>query len=493
MVLHLQASSIKLSIAALMARLKPYSIEKTEVVATASDGYGIVKHDARVVFVPYTVPGDIVDVAVFRKKRKLLFGEVTAMHTPSEHRIAPRCQHFGLCGGCKWQMMNYETQLSIKEQQVVDAFARIGKVDPGEVKPILGVDEPWYYRNKLEFTFSAKPWLTREQIDSGDTFDEPALGFHVPGFFQKVFTVETCYLQTEKVNDIRNAVHRYAVEKEIPFYDVMTHKGFLRQLMFRTSEATGECMLVLVVGEDKEEIVSKIFTHLEKIFPEAISAFVWIVSDKKNSTFTDLDFRVWKGESFITEKLDRFSFRISPTSFFQTNPKQAEKLYSVVREALVSTLPEGQTQWGQVYDLYAGTGSIGIYISDYAEKVVGVEYVQAAIDDAHLNVALNDLADKFSFYAGDMKKLLDDALIEKHGRPDVVIVDPPRAGMDVPVVEQLRKMAAPFIIYVSCKPATQARDVALLEEDYEVVWVQPVDMFPHTAHVENVALLRRRN
>ncbi|MEZ4684506.1 MAG: 23S rRNA (uracil(1939)-C(5))-methyltransferase RlmD [Bacteroidia bacterium] len=475
-----------------MARLKPYSIEHAAVSATASDGFGIVKQDGRVIFVPWAVPGDEIELLVNRKQRKSFFGEIQAIEKPSEDRVEPRCAHFGLCGGCKWQMMDYAAQLRIKQQQVSDAFQRIGKMEPGETRPILGVQEPWFYRNKLEFSFSAKPWLTKEQIASGEEFNDPALGFHVPGVFEKVFSVDECFLQKTVVNDIRNEVRSYATAQRIPFYDIKAHTGFLRQLMFRTSEATGELMLVLVVAQNKPELIDQIFSHLEGLFPEVITSFIWIHSDKLNSSFNDLPFTSWKGPEFITEKLDGYAFRISPTSFFQTNPKQANALYGLVRDWMRELLPEGMENWGTVYDLYSGTGSIGIFVEKLAEKIVGIEYVQSSIDDAYKNVALNGLEGKFSFYAGDMKKLLDDALVAREGRPELVITDPARAGMDAAVVGQLLNMAPEHIIYVSCKPATQARDVALMQEQYELMRIQPVDMFPHTAHVENVAWLRRK-
>lgn len=476
-----------------MARLKPYTIEKAQVTATASDGFGIVKYDSRVIFIPYAVPGDEADILVNRKKKRAFFGELKTLHTPSPNRTEPRCEHFGLCGGCKWQMMDYDAQLTTKQQQVTDAMERIAKVPIGEQKPILGVKEPWFYRNKLEFSFSAKPWLTREQIASGDEFKEPALGFHVPGVFEKVFTVNTCHLQRDIVNDIRNAVHTFSLEQKIPYYDIKAHTGFMRQLMFRTSEATGELMLVLVVGKNDAALVTRIFEHLEASFADDITSYVWIHSDKLNSSFSDLPFNTWKGPAYITEKLDDYEFHISPTSFFQTNPLQAHVLYSVVRDWMEACLPEGKERWDTVYDLYSGTGSIGIFASSLAEKVVGIEYVQTAIDDAHRNVRLNKLEEKFSFYAGDMKKLLDDDLVAREGWPEMIIADPPRAGMDAAVIDQIKKIAPEYIIYVSCKPATQARDIALLHDDYELSKIQPVDMFPHTAHVENVALLTRRS
>jgi 23S rRNA (uracil1939-C5)-methyltransferase len=366
--------------------------------------------------------------------------------------VEARCAHFGLCGGCKWQMMDYAAQLRIKQQQVIDAFERIGKVDIGETRPILGVNEPWFYRNKLEFSFSAKPWLTKEQIASGEEFNEPALGFHVPGVFEKVFTVDTCYLQRPVVNDIRNAVNAFAKEKDIPYYDIKAHTGFLRQLMFRSSEASSELMVVLVVAENKPEIIGEICSHLESLFPNEISSYIWIHSEKLNSSFSDLPFKDWKGPEHIIESLDGYDFRISPTSFFQTNPLQAKALYGVVRDWIKELLPKEKISWATVYHLYSGTGSIGIFVEKLAEKIVGIEYVQSSVDDAYKNVALNGLEGKFSFYAGDMKKLLDDELVAKEGRPELIITDPARAGMDPAVVQQLLKMAPEHIIYFHASP-----------------------------------------
>jgi 23S rRNA (uracil1939-C5)-methyltransferase len=472
-------------------RLKPYDIEGVEVVDAASDGRAVIRHNDRVVFVEQGIPGDVLDVFVYRKRKKNLIGRINNIVSPSPHRVEAKCQHFGICGGCKWQMMSYDAQLVYKQKQVTDAFERIAKVEVEKESPILGAESPYFYRNKLEFSFSTRPWLTQEQIASGEVFENPALGFHVPGVFDKIVDIETCYLQKPIVNDIRNALRERAIAEGIPFYGIKEHTGFLREIMFRTSEATGELMVMLIVADDDLKQVERLFKPLSEQFPE-VSSWIWMHNPKLNNSFSDLPYQVWKGPAYITEQLGGFNFMISPTSFFQTNPKQADQLYGVVRRMLQEVLPEGQEKHNCVYDLYAGTGSIGIYVSELAEKIVGIEYVESSINDAWKNVKLNNL-DHFSFYAGDMKKILSDELIGKEGKADVVICDPPRAGMDAAVVEKLLETAPAHIIYVSCKPSTQARDIALMKDAYEVVEIQAVDMFPHTAHVENVALLKRKN
>ncbi len=471
-------------------RIKPYDIEGVEVVDAASDGRAVIRHNERVIFVEQAIPGDILDVFVYRKRKKALIGRITRLITPSPHRIEPGCEHFGICGGCKWQMMSYEAQLQFKQKQVTDAMERIAKVEVEKSSPILGAESPYFYRNKLEFSFSARPWLTTEQIASEGVFDKPALGFHVPGVFDKVVDINSCLLQKPLVNDIRNALRDLAISEEIPFYDIKSHEGFLRELMFRTSESTGEMMVMLIVAKADLQMVERLFKPLSVQFPE-VTSWIWMHNPKLNNSYSDLPYQVWKGPAFIVENLGGFDFRISPTSFFQTNPKQADKLYGVVKRMLKEVLPEGKEKHRRVYDLYAGTGSIGIFVSDLAEKIVGIEYVESSIADAWKNVKLNGL-ENFSFYAGDMKKILSEELMQKEGKADVVICDPPRAGMDPPVVEQLLKAAPRHIIYVSCKPATQARDIDLMKEDYRLAEIQPVDMFPHTAHVENVALLVRK-
>lgn len=473
-------------------RIQPFTAE-ISLTDAASDGIALGRHEGRVVFVAGGVPGDVAQVYIRGKEKNALLGDIQAIVTPSADRTTPECPHFGVCGGCKWQMMTYDAQLRYKQKQVTDAIERIGKVAIDETRPILGAKNPYWYRNKLEFTFSAKRWLTLEEIRSGETFEQRVLGFHAPGTFDKGIHIETCHLQLPIVNDIRNEVFRFALEHSISFHDQNDHKGFLRNLMFRTSVATNELMLTLIVNDDKPELVSDIFTHLAAKFPE-ITDFVWILNGKWNSQFSDLPVRLWRGKAYITEKLGGFDFRVSPTSFFQTNPTQAETLYGVVRtmlQQISETYAKQEKSIDTLYDLYCGTGSIGIYVSDLAKKIVGIDYVASAIEDAKLNADLNGLQ-HLSFFAGDMKKVLTDDFTAQHGAPDVIIADPARAGMDPQVVTQLLKLAPPHIIYVSCKPSTQARDLQLLDGAYRVAAIQPVDMFPHTAHVENVAWLIRR-
>lgn len=473
-------------------RIQPFTTELS-LIDAASDGIALGRHEGRVVFVAGGVPGDVAQVHVRSKEKNALVADLVEVITPSADRTTPECAHFGVCGGCKWQMMTYEAQLRYKQKQVTDALERIGKVEIGETRPILGVETPYWYRNKLEFTYSAKRWLTREEIRTGAEYEQRVLGFHAPQSFEKVIHIDECHLQLPIVNAIRNEAYRFAIENGISFHDQVAHKGFLRNLMFRTSIATNELMLTLIVNDDKPALVGEIFEHLAAKFPE-ITDFVWIVNNKLNSQYSDLPVRVWRGKAHITEYLGGFAFRISPTSFFQTNPKQAEVLYGVVRHFLKEISAEfkanGRTI-GTLYDLYCGTGSIGIYVSDWAQKIVGIDYVASAIEDAKLNAQLNNL-NHLSFFAGDMKKVLTDDFTAQHGAPDVVIADPARSGMDPQVVTQLLKLAPQHIIYVSCKPSTQARDLQLLDGSYRVAAIQPVDMFPHTAHVENVAWLVRR-
>lgn len=470
-------------------RIKPFDTE-LEVLDTAVDGRGFARHGERIVFVEKGVPGDKIKAHVYGKDKKALVARITELVEASPHRAEPTCEHFGTCGGCKWQHMSYAAQLQFKQKHVEDALARIGKVESQETFPILGCETPFFYRNKLEFTCSKDQWLT-EAHGNVEDMDQRVIGFHVPRVFYKIVDIDYCHLQLPVVNGIRNEVKRFAREQGFLFYDHREHTGSLRSLVFRTSQATGELMLILILADGSEETADKIFKQLEPQFPE-ITDYLWIHNPKKNSSYTDLDFQVWKGKSFITEKLGKYSFQIRANSFFQTNPKQAEALYEVVKSFLQAALPEGQEKFPLVYDLYSGTGSIGIYISEFAEKVVGIEYVEEAIQDAKENVKLNGLEDKFKFYAGDMKKILTRDFIGKHGRPDLLIVDPPRAGMDPKVVERVLEMQPEHIIYVSCKPATQARDIALIKHSYDLLKVQPVDMFPQTAHVENVVLLRRK-
>lgn len=471
-------------------RIKPFRAEM-DITTTASDGWGLARHEGQVIFVEKGVPGDKALVHVYRKRKKQAIGKIEELLAPSEDRREPQCSHFGTCGGCKWQMMTYESQLREKQQQVYDAFERIAKVEIEDRRPIMGCEDDFFYRNKLEFTFSNKAWLTKEMIASEEEIDQRALGFHVPRIYDKIINLDACHLQLPIINDIRNATGDFCRKQNWDFYNIQDNTGWLRNLMFRTSKATGELMVVLIVKKEDQEKVDQLFRHLEERFPQ-ITSFIYIINPKDNSSFSDQPYHSWKGPGFITEQLGDFRFKISPTSFFQTNPAQANRLYDVVKQYAIASLPEGESQFGSIYDLYSGTGSIGIYLSDLAQKIVGVEYVQSSIDDAWKNVELNGLT-KFSFYAGDMKKVLSEELIQKEGSPDLIITDPARAGMDPKVVDRLLDMSPKHIVYVSCKPATQARDIALMKEQYEVLSIQPVDMFPQTAHVENVAWLRRRD
>ncbi len=464
---------------------KPYLVEEVTVVDTEKGGKGIGKKDGKVYFVEKTVPGDIVDVWVFSKIKKIPQGRVERWVKRSEDRIEPVCSHFGTCGGCKWQSLSYEKQLFYKEKSVHDAFTRIGHLEIGTMHPILGCESPFHYRNKVEFTFSTKRWVPTEMIESGAEIDwEGALGYHVARFFDKVVDVETCYLHWPVINEIRNEIRQFAKAHEFSYYDIRANEGFLRNIVFRTSEGTRELMLLLIIGEEDTERVDKLFQHLKAKFPQ-VTSFLSLYNPKQNSSFNDLTPVAWEGPSEITEHLGSWKYRISATSFFQTNTLQAKVLYDQVRRFL------GTEKVGTIYDLYCGAGSIGIYVNDLAEKVVGIEYVESSIRDAWKNCELNGV-DHFSFHAGDMKKLLTQELVAIEGTPDVIITDPPRAGMDEAVVRQLLEIAAPKIIYVSCNPATQARDLALLSDMYEVMDVQPVDMFPQTTHVENVAYLVKR-
>ncbi|MEM7039639.1 MAG: 23S rRNA (uracil(1939)-C(5))-methyltransferase RlmD, partial [Bacteroidota bacterium] len=465
---------------------KRYIVEEVPIVDTSTKGKGIGRKDDFVVFVEQAVPGDLVDVMVIGKQKKVPQGTIERMITPSEDRVEPRCQHFGDCGGCKWQNLGYEKQLYYKEKSVIDPIERIGHLEIGEVRPILGCALPFNYRNKVEFTFSNKRWVPGHIIRKQEPIDwYGAVGYHVARFFDKVIDIHTCHLHRPIIDDIRNEVRDFTRDNEMSWYDIREHEGYFRNMVFRTSEGTGELMLILLHGEEDPAQAIALFEHLEAKFPE-ITSFIRIHNHKMNATYGDLVAEAWKGPAHITEHLGPWKFRISPTSFFQTNTHQAKVLYDQVR------LFVGEEKVNTIYDLYCGAGSIGIYINDLAEQIVGIDYVEAAIQDAYANCDMNDLS-HLKFYAGNMKDILTEEFVEREGRPDVIVTDPPRAGMDAPVVAQILKVKAPKIVYVSCNPGTQARDLALLSELYDVDVVQPVDMFPQTAHVENVALLTLRD
>lgn len=467
-----------------MAFKPAFIAEGLEITDIDQQGRGVARHGEIVVFVEKAIPGDIADVRVFRQKSRFWEASVHQIIQPSAFRIAPICSHFGICGGCQWQHFQYEGQLKYKAISVEQALLRIGGLDFPTPAPILPALEITGYRNKLNFSFSARQWITRAAMDSGESPDKPALGFHLQKVFDKVYPITECHLMPDIVNQIRNEVRDFTCAQEYEYYHLKDHTGWLRTLVVRRSEYNNQIMIILVVSRNDQNKIDALFTHLQNRFPE-IGSFIWIHNSKLNDSYQDLPFRVW-GEypSYLIEQLGQYKFRISPKSFFQTNTQQAERLYQIVYDAIGTKVP-------LIYDLYCGAGSIGIYVSALAEKIVGIEYVQDAVQDAELNCRLNSLT-HLKFYAGDMKKILTPELVLEHGVPDVIITDPPRAGMDAPVVAQMLKMNAEKIIYVSCNPATQARDLALMKDQYEIIKVQPVDMFPQTTHVENIVVLQRR-
>ncbi|MCH7413602.1 23S rRNA (uracil(1939)-C(5))-methyltransferase RlmD [Belliella sp. R4-6] len=461
-------------------KMKNKVVENLTIERIATEGKCVGHHEGKVVFVQGVAPGDVVDVRITRGKSSFMEGEAIKFHEFSKDRIDPFCSHFGTCGGCKWQHINYDLQKTYKRQQVVDQFTRIGKVEIPEVQPIIGSANTQYYRNKLDFTFSNNRWLTREEIDSGAEFERNALGFHIPKMFDKIVDIEHCYLQGNISNDVRNELRKFALSNALSFYDIRNQVGLLRNLIIRTT-STGESMVIVQFGGDNEAEIDLVMNFLHEKFPQ-ITALLYIINLKKNETFNDLEVVTFAGKDYIEEEMEGLKFRIGPKSFYQTNSDQAYELYKVTREFA------GLKGDEVVYDLYTGTGTIANFVAKQAKQVIGIEYVEAAIVDAKLNSKVNGLENTL-FYAGDMKDMLNDEFIAAHDKPDVIITDPPRAGMHDDVVNMLLKLEAPKIVYVSCNPATQARDVALLSEKYSVDKIQPVDMFPQTYHVENVVLL----
>jgi 23S rRNA (uracil1939-C5)-methyltransferase len=463
---------------------KNYIIEAISIVDCTHEGKGVGRKDEFVVFVEKAVPGDVVDVRVTGKEKKVPVGVIEKTVTASPDRVTPVCTHFGGCGGCKWQNMSYAAQLRQKERQVTESIRRIGHLEVGEARPIMACEAPYNYRNKVEYTFSNKEWVSHERMQSGEPIEfQGALGYHVARFFDKVIAIDECHLHIPAINEIRNEIRDFTLEREISYYDIKAHTGYLRNILFRTSEGSGEIMVLILVASEDERPVKALLAHLEAKFPQ-ITSLLWIHNLKWNDSYSELTPQVYKGTPYLIEHLGPWKYQISPTSFFQTNTRQAKRLYDVVRDFV------GE-KTGVIYDLYCGAGSIGIYVNDLADKVVGVEYVESSVRDAYLNCKLNDLQ-HLSFYAGNLKEILNPGFVEREGRPDVIITDPPRAGMDEPVVMQLLAIAAPRIVYVSCNPATQARDLALLGAKYDILVSQPVDMFPQTSHVENVVLLELR-
>ena len=469
---------------------KPYPIFKeVTIIDTAAEGKSMAKIDEKVVFVPLSVPGDIVDIQITRKRRRFMEGKVIHFHHYSEKRVEPFCEHFGVCGGCKWQLLSYEDQLANKARTVKDSIERIGKQENPPILPIIAAPETQFYRNKLEFTFSNKEWLTQEQIDSGEDFDNRnALGFHIPGRFDKILDIKKCWLQDEPSNSIRLWVKEYAVKHELTFFDLREQNGFLRNLIIRTS-TNGEVMCVFAFAKEDKEKREALLNAFHEVFPQ-VNSLMYVINDKRNDTIGDLEIEIYNGADHIVEEMPSYDrektlkFKIGPKSFYQTNSEQAHTLYHLAADFAEIKKDE------MVYDLYTGTGTIAQFIASQAKEVIGIEYVEAAIEDAKINAEVNEI-ENTRFFAGDMKDIFTPAFLKKHGNADVVITDPPRAGMHADVINSLIASKANRIVYISCNPATQARDIELLSEYYTLEKIQGVDMFPQTHHVESVALLKR--
>lgn len=462
-------------------------LENVSITGVAAEGKAVARVNDLVVFVPYVVPGDVVDLQIRRKKHSYAEADAIKIHTYSDKRSEPFCKHYGICGGCKWECMKYEEQLHYKQQQIVDNLTRIGKVELPEISPIIGAEETTFYRNKLEFGFSNKRWLTYEEVAQDVKYENMnALGFHIPGSFDKILDIEKCWLMDDLHNRIRNAIRQYAYDHHLTFFDIKAQKGLMRNLMFRSSNS-GEWMVLIqfkMESPEDETAAKGLMQYISDKFPQ-ITSLLYVNNPKCNDTIGDLDIKVFKGTDCIYGLMENLKFKIGPKSFYQTNNEQAYKLYKVAREFA------GLTGNELVYDLYTGTGTIANFVAKRASGVIGIEYVPEAIEDAKVNSEINGISNTL-FYAGDMKDVLTDEFVEHHGRPDVIITDPPRAGMHKDVVQVILNTAPRRIVYVSCNPATQARDLQLMDEAYKVVRVQPVDMFPHTQHVENVVLLEKR-
>ncbi len=461
--------------------MKYYTIENLEIIDAGAEGKAVGKIDGLTVFVPFAVPGDVVDVEIFKKKKNFAEGRLLAVKEKSADRIEPVCEHFGLCGGCKWQNMSYSKQLYYKQKQVDDNFKHLGKFDFPPVMPIIPSDNQLYYRNKLEYTFTDLRWLDEVDYEKQKEgpIDTRGLGFHIPLKFDKVLDINKCHLQAEPGNSIRLAIKEFAIQNDIPFYNIRNHEGILRNVIIR-SNSSNEWMVILVVSKRTKEVM-RMMEFLTIKFP-MISSLQYVINQKLNDTITDLDIILFKGTPYICENMEDLTFKVGPVSFFQTNSQQAYKLYSIAREfAAIS-------QNDIVYDLYTGTGTIANFIARKAQKVVGIEYVDAAIEDARDNSSVNGIQNTL-FYAGDIAKVLTSEFVNENGTPTIIITDPPRAGMHPKVIERMLEIKPNRIVYISCNPATQARDITLLSELYKISKVQPVDMFPHTQHVENIVLL----
>jgi 23S rRNA (uracil1939-C5)-methyltransferase len=455
-------------------------LNNIQVIDIAEEGKGVGKSDDLVIFIDKAVPGDVVDVELLRRKKKFYEGRIQNIVKPSDHRTEPFCEHFGVCGGCKWQHLKYDAQLLFKQKSVVDALQRLAKVNTSGIEPILGSKETSYYRNKLEYTFSDKRWLTDGDMRSDQEMEMNALGYHIPGRFDKILDIEHCYLQADPSNTIRNKVREYALANKISFYNLKNHEGSLRNLIIRTS-STGELMVIVVFAYVEEEQIKGMMEFISNEFKN-LKSLLYIINQKKNDTIFDQDIHVFEGVDHIFENMNGLKFKIGPKSFYQTNSDQAFELYKITKDFAGFKGDE------LVYDLYTGAGTIANFIAGSVKSVVGIEYVPTAIEDAKINSEINAIKNT-SFFAGDMKDILNAEFIQTHGKPDVVITDPPRAGMHADVVKRLLEMEAEKIVYVSCNAATQARDIALMKDKYEVSRIRPVDMFPHTQHVENVVLL----
>lgn len=457
-------------------------LEKILVQDHAGEGRSLARVNGKVIFIDDAVPGDVVDIRINRSKKDWAEGKPVHFHSYSPDRVTPFCEHFGICGGCQWQMLPYEKQLVYKQKQVEESFRRIGKIPFPDLMPIMGAAEQRYYRNKIEYTFGNKKFLTSSEIaDPGISGDVNVAGFHARGFFDKVVDINTCHLQAEPTNRIRKAIKEYVLKNNWSFYDIRNHEGFIRTVQLRICR-TGEIMVNVVLGSDDKEKRELLMEYLVQHFPE-VTTLLYTINTKMNDSLYDLHPVAYKGAGYVIETLEEFKFKIGPKSFFQTNTTQGERLYQVTREFAELTGTE------TVYDLYCGTGSIGIFLSKGAAKIVGVETVKEAVEDAQENARLNNI-DHAAFFAGDVIDVCDDRFFAENGRPDVIITDPPRAGMHEKLTMKILEMQAPRLVYVSCNPATQARDLNLLGEKYEVTRIQPVDMFPHTHHIENVAQLR---
>lgn len=468
-----------------MSRTKEFPIlEKIQILDLAAEGKAIARHGNLVIFVSGAVPGDVVDLRILRKRKKFMEAVPVRFHQLSSERVEPVCSHFGICGGCTWQQLEYSRQIFYKEKQVKDQFERIGKIPIQVINPIFPSNSTVFYRNKLEFTFSSRRWITdRSELENEETINRNALGFHMPGRFDRVLAIDYCYLQPEPSNKIRNVVNAFAQENEYTFYDPISEKGYLRNLIIRNT-LDGQIMVILSVHDDEPEQLSKILDFMWDQFP-GLNSLMYVINSKVNDSLADMDVKLFKGSEILIEKMEQLRFRIGPKSFFQTNAAQGLKLYELTREYAALTGNE------TVYDLYTGTGTIALFIASKAKKVIGIDYIDEAIEDARLNAELNNIHN-CEFFSGDMKELFTDEFIFANGKPEVIILDPPRAGIHEKVIEGILYALPRRIVYVSCNPATQARDIALLSAKYEVTRVQPVDMFPHTQHVENVALLEMK-